>query len=217
MWQVSLNSLKKKMEKVSIIIPYKEDRGFLAEAIESVERQSYKNIELILSSSNQGVSYNLNRGIEKATGRYIKYLCDDDRLPEKSIEYSVMAMADKGCDFIHANATLFFPNGAVQRWIPSIHKPSLADMLIRNQIHGGTLMYDRSVFKRFGLFNECLWTAEEYEFNLRILSRGAKIGYTNQYLYDYRRHSKQKSIGNLERSYQMKRQEAIEDIKSMYR
>jgi glycosyltransferase involved in cell wall biosynthesis len=28
--------------KVTIVIPYKEDRGFLNEAVESVEKQTYK-------------------------------------------------------------------------------------------------------------------------------------------------------------------------------
>jgi len=219
--EVSLNTSKKKMEKVSIIIPFKEDRGYLKEAIKSVENQSYSNIELILSQSNQGVSYNLNRGIEKATGDFVKYLCDDDRLPERSIEFSVAAFKEQGFQrvvhFIHGNAINFFPDGKTESWFPSVHEPNLFEMLRNNQIHGGTLMYKRSVFDRFGLFNECLWTGEEYEFNLRILSKGAVIGYCDEFLYEYRRHSGQKSLGNMARDYQTKRRIAIEDIKNMYR
>ncbi len=58
------------LPKVSIIIPYKIDRGYLNEAIESVKNQTYKGeIELILSQSNGSVSYNLNQGILKARKR----------------------------------------------------------------------------------------------------------------------------------------------------
>lgn len=203
------------MEKVSIIIPFKEDRGYLSEAIASVENQSYKNIELILSQTNNGVSYNLNRGIEKATGRYIKYLCDDDRLTPCSVEHSVAAM--KGYDFIHGNAVNFWNSGMCEHFYPQMRRPTMQAMLRNNQIHGGTLMYDRSVFDRFGLFNECLWTGEEYEFNLRILSKGALLGYCNAVLYEYRRHSAQKSLGDMAYKYQAKRKDAIEDIKAMYR
>jgi GT2 family glycosyltransferase len=90
-------------------------------------------------------------------------------------------------------------------------------LLVNNSIHGGTLLYDRVVFERYGLFNESLWTGEEYEFNLRILSKGAKIGYCNKMLYLYRRHVGQKSIGNMDPEYQAKRKDAIEDIKCMYK
>ena len=62
------------MKKVSIIIPYKDNRGWLDKAITSVENQTYSNIELIVSQGDNGVSKNLNKGIKKATGDYIKYL-----------------------------------------------------------------------------------------------------------------------------------------------
>ena len=180
--------------KVSIIIPYQKDRGYLQEAINSVHRQTYQDIELILSQSDRGVSYNLNRGIKKSTGDFIKYLCDDDMLTPNSITDSVNAM--KGCDFIHGNAYNLFPNG--------------------NKIHGGTLMYRRDVFERFGYFNESLWTGEEYEFNLRLLSQGASLGVSNRFLYYYRRHEQQKSLGNKEIEYRLRRAEEIERIKNMY-
>ena len=41
--------------KVSVIIPYNKDRGWLNEAIESVNNQTHKNIELILSQSDKRV------------------------------------------------------------------------------------------------------------------------------------------------------------------
>jgi glycosyltransferase involved in cell wall biosynthesis len=214
-WQISSNTFKKKMEKVSIIIPYKEDRGFLTEAVRSVERQTYKNIELIMSKSDHGVSWNLNRGIEKSTGRYVKYLCDDDRLPVDSIEHSVRCIS-KGFDFIHGNAVNFFPDGQSDLWVPNQHTPSMYSMLRQNRIHGGTLMYDRKVFEQHGQFNESLWTGEEYEFNLRLLSRDASIGYCPKVLYWYRRHVGQKSIGNMDPEYQARRYEVFADIRAMY-
>lgn len=181
------------LPKVSIIIPYKVDRGYLQVAINSIKKQTYKGeIELILSQSGNGVSFNLNRGIEKATGDYVKYLCDDDWLTTDSIEKSVKAM--EGVDFIHGWAFNEFPtHRQIQR--PRIPNPKLEDMLRSNVIHGGTLMYRRDVFDRVGLFDESLDCAEEYEFNLRCLKHGLKLGYCEHYLYHYRRHEKQKSLG----------------------
>jgi GT2 family glycosyltransferase len=53
-------------------------------------------------------------------------------------------------------------------------------------------MYRRSVFDRVGKLDETLNTAEEYEFNLRCLKAGLKIGYCDSILAIYRRHEKQK-------------------------
>jgi len=199
--------------KVSIIIPYSKDRGWLNEAIASVKNQSYSNIELTLSQSNKTVGYNLNRGIEKSTGDYIKYLCDDDRLTELSIELSLDAI--DGYDFIHGNS-LVFNEKATGIYVPDIEYPTISQMIERNRIHGGTLMYRRDVFDRVGLFDESLDCAEEYEFNLRCLSKGLKLGYCPTFLYEYRRHETQKSLGNMSEKYQEIRRKKIQLIKDRY-
>jgi len=179
---------------VSIIIPYNKDRGFLDEAIESVRKQNYGGkIEIILSESDNGVSYNLNRGIEMAKGEFIKYLCEDDYLTPNSISDSVNTFT-KGVDFIHGNATNVFRTHK-QIQYPRLKNPTLNDMIVSNVIHGGSLMYRKSVFKKVGLFDETLTCAEEYDFNLRCLKLGLKLGYCPQNLYNYRRHDEQKSLG----------------------
>lgn len=182
-----------KLPKVSIIIPYKEDRGWLDQAIESVEWQSYRGqIELIESQSDKSVSHNINQGVKIAKGEFIKYLCDDDMLTLNSIEDSVNAI--KGFDFIHGNAINKFPTYEhIQK--PRLTNPTLKDMLVSNVIHGGSLFYRKSVFDKIGLFDTTLTCAEEYEFNMRAMSKGLKLGYCNSTLYVYRRHDNQKSLG----------------------
>jgi GT2 family glycosyltransferase len=198
---------------VSIIIPYKEDRGWLHEAVKSVQMQTWRgSIELINCQSDNGVSYNINRGIEIAKGEYIKYLCEDDWLTPNCIKASIEAM--RSYDFIHGNA--YNIGGGIRQQKPIVEIPTLAEMLDFNVIHGGTLMYHKSVFDKVGLFDETLDCAEEYEFNLRCLSKGLKLGYCNQFLYNYRRHDKQKSLGNMDAEYQRERQRKIHKIKERY-
>lgn len=205
--------------KVSVIIPFREDRGWLNQAINSVEIQTYKNIELIISQGNCGVSKNINKGIEQSTGDLIKYLCDDDVLPPNAIEQSVKAFKSKEVDFIHGNSKEFRGEivsvGFVYK--PLIKSVNIENMLTTNHIHGGTLMYRKEVFEQMGMFNETLWTGEEYEFNLRCLYHGLRCDYVDATLYYYRRHDKQKSVGNQDKNYQKMRKEQIEIIKSWYR
>lgn len=202
--------------KVSIIVPFKEDRGYLDEALKSIEHQDYKNYEVIMSQSDNGVSYNLNRGIEKATGDVIKYLCDDDLLTSMSLSKSVEAIKD--VDFIHGRAINFFESGKRDYYVPKYTDIDF-ELLLNMQsncIHGGTLMYKASVFDKVGLFDETLWTAEEFEFNLRCLYHGMKLGYAPHFLYLYRRHEKQKSLGNQDKEYQASRQRVVQQIREKY-
>jgi len=204
-----------KNPKVSIIIPFSKDRGFLQEAEDSVAVQNYEGeLEIIHSQSDNTVGYNLNRGIERAIGDYIKYLCDDDMLTPWSIAESVKAM--EGNDFIHGKAFNYWNSKKITVWIPPNPIPTLESMIDRNTIHGGTLMYRRDLFDRVGLFDESLDCAEEYEFNLRCLSKGMKLGYCDNYLYYYRRHEEQKSLGNSSEEYQAIRQEKIQKIRDRF-
>jgi GT2 family glycosyltransferase len=202
------------LEKVSIIIPYNVNRGFLDKAMDSVYEQSYPNVELILSQSDAGVSYNINQGIKKATGKYIKYLGEDDWLPPNCVEDSLKAI--QGFDFIHGIAKNMRGGKTVSTHVPANKYPTCKELARRNFIHGGTLMYRRDVFDRFGYFDEKMWTGEELEFNLRILSQGAKIGYCDTLVAYCRLHSKQKSIGNKSASHRASRVAAIRKMRSKY-
>lgn len=202
------------LPKVTIIIPYSKDRGYLDQAIESIHEQNFDGeIEVLLSQSSGNVSYNLNRGIKQATGEYIKYLCDDDMLTPNSIADSVKSI--QGYDFIHGNAINFFPSGKKIQYVPQKKNPSLQDMIEHNQIHGGTLMYRKDVFERIGLFDESLDCAEEYDFNMRCLQNGMTLGYSPRNLYLYRRHENQKSLGK--EVNQIIRREKINNIINKYK
>jgi glycosyltransferase involved in cell wall biosynthesis len=201
--------------KVTVIIPYKKDRGYLNQAIDSVYSQTYPDVELILSQSDNYVGYNLNRGIEKATGELIRYLCDDDMLQPRSIEFQVKAMGDY--DFIQGNAVHFFSGNKKIYHEPIVKYPVLKDLYDNNCIHGGSVMYRKSSFDKFGMFDESLWTGEEFDLNLNWFSQGARMGYVKREVYLYRRHAEQKSIGVQTREYHIARMEAIKQIKDRYR
>jgi GT2 family glycosyltransferase len=179
---------------VTIIIPYRVNRGYLDKAIESIHLQNYPGaIEIIQSNHDDGVSFNINRGIEMASGQFIKYLCEDDWLPVNSIKDSVEGI--QGHDFIHGKAFGYFNQNKIVEYEPPIKHPTLEQNSTKNVIHGGSLMYRKSVFERIGMFDESLDCAEELEMNLRCLQAGMSIGYVDSFLYYYRRHENQKSLG----------------------
>lgn len=187
--------LRNRSPKVSVIIPYNRDRGWLQDAIDSVHNQIYDGeIELILSKSNANKSTNLNKGIELATGDYIKYLDEDDMLTPGSVQHSVKAI--EGVDFIHGNAiVLVEPAKELRPFQSTVPIPTAKDLTALNSIYSPTTMYRRELFDKYGGFDESLDTCEEYEFNLRLLSCGCRIGFSTEKLAIYRKHNGNKSTG----------------------
>ncbi len=175
---------------VSVIIPYKVDRGWLKNAIESVP----SNVQLLVSQGPGNWPENFNKVLDQATGNFIKWLHEDDMLTENCIDDSIYTIESLEADFIHGAAIEI--SGTTGKFIreyrPLTHLPTLKDLLRRNDIHSATLMYRREVFEKLGPMNETLNCMEEFEFNLRCLKAGLKIGYCDTTLAYYRRHPLQK-------------------------
>ncbi len=187
--QTSFTQLAEK-RKVTVIIPYKEDRGWLKDAVGSVPSE----VQLILSQGDGLWPQNFNRALSQAEGQFIKYLHEDDMLTSNCIKDSVRAMEEQGVDIIHGNAIqLSMRTGKGVPWKPKITHPTLQNMLQKNYMHSATLMYRREVFDVVGEFNESdkVRSFEEYEFNLRCLKAGLKVGYCNATLAFYRKHHMQ--------------------------
>jgi GT2 family glycosyltransferase len=115
-------------------------------------------------------------------------------LTPNCIDDSVKAIKEQGVDFIHGNAIeVTQSSGKMITKRPVITFPTFQNLLNKNTIHSATLMYKREVFERLGGFGESnkLKSFEEYEFNLRCLKAGVRIGYCNAPLAIYRRHPDQ--------------------------
>ncbi len=202
--------------KVGIIIPYSIDRGWLQDAKESVMNQTYDNITLILSKSDSSVGHNINQGAIKLLEDgcdLIRYLCEDDELTLDSVERTVKHFQENPeLDFVHGNAFTLNDKSMTYYSAP-IEEPTLQEMTQLNRLHGGTVTYRADIFKEFQ-FDEELWTGEEYDFNLMLLHNNKKLGKIPFPLYIYRRHDKQKSLGNKDANYQASRQRQIQQIQT---
>jgi len=198
------------MALVSVIIPYNEDRGFLREAINSVKNQTYP-CELILSNSPATGGKNINNALKTITSDFWCFLSEDDKLTPNSIKDRLEAMQE--FDFIHARAEYF----GLENKPYSLTNPNITfeSCLKNNGIMGGSVMYRTESTKGI-YFDEELWTGGEWYYNLLLLSKGKSLGFLDKSVYLYRRHSKQKSIGNISTEYQAKRNKVKEEIRCRF-
>lgn len=202
------------MIDVSVIIPYHQDRGYLFDAIESYEAQEFTGTsELILSHNpNYSLGENFNAGVARAKGKYIKVLPDDDLLTPNCLQDLFDKAEQENADVVFADARNFHSDGGISFEEEGVltskfNNISLDSLLESNFIHGPTVLYRTKMFQSVGGFDESLWTAEEYEFNLRCLHQGYKFVYIPQVVVDYRVWPSSKSV-----QYRLNKAEARENL-----
>lgn len=124
---------------VSIIIPVYNSEKYLCECVESVLRQTYNNIQIILindgstdrskdicdsfaikdgrikviHNNNHGVSYARNLGIENAVGEFICFLDSDDWLSPEFIE-TFLKDFKNDIDLVYGGYAVYYENEMVQ-------------------------------------------------------------------------------------------------------
>ena len=133
-------------KKVSVIVPVYNVEQYLLESVDSILRQSYQDIEVILvddgspdncpsicdeyanldkrvrvvHKSNGGLSDARNAGLDVATGVYITFTDSDDIIDPKMIEEMVKLLESNNADMISCES-VFYQNGE-ESVIPHYHK-----------------------------------------------------------------------------------------------
>jgi len=193
---------------VSVIIPYNKDRGYLKYAIASVWEQTYTDWEIIEACSPGNCATNINTGLLKAGGDYVKILAEDDLLTPDSLEILVEGI--RGYDFVYSDGEFF---GQLDGWADRSYDKTvtLESMLKGNGINGGAVLYRTQMLRDVGGWDESLWTAEEYDLHLKLISKGYKHRHIPGIVHRYRRHNLNKSV-----TERKGRHELINQIRKRY-
>jgi len=173
---------------VSVIVPYKVNRGHLGQCLDSIKAQSYTDFELIESQSEGSLPVNFNRGLKKAKGKFIKMVQDDDWLPVDGLKHLVENIGDS--PWIIGNVWQMCGN-------PYIHKPPYLDFrtqVVKYDMHMGSTLYRVDVLRAICGMDETLLTGEEYDMHLKLLSLGYNPEYIDKEVYHYRMWNGGKSV-----------------------
>ena len=205
---------------VSVIIPYNKDRGYLSDAIQSYENQKFAGTsELILAyGPEKTLGGNLNFGVKKSKGKYIKVLHEDDKLTPNSLQALFDAAEQASADLIFAMSQNFAGEGVekISRPPPVVKDMTLKALLDANFIHAGTVFYRTEMFSKLDGYDQTMWTAEEYEFHLRCLAQGYTPHYVSSVVCEYREWEGSKSrIYRLQKKQE--RLDYIEQIREKFR
>ena len=197
------------MKLVSVIIPCYNDAETLSRAIESVIRQTYSAIEIIVvndcslktqlieiclakypqvryvkNSFNVGLAATRNNGLVIANGELIAFLDADDEYHPDKIARQVMALDD--AEVITCGLVNLYPNGQVVKNIRSIRTfKSVGRLIYRNTLNGAGLLAPKRLLLEHGGYDVTLRSCEDYDLWLRLLSAGIKVKDIGEPLYLY--------------------------------
>lgn len=173
---------------ISVIVPYKEDRGHLKKCIDSIKAQSYTDFELIEAHGPGTLPENFNNGLRQAKGEYIKMVQDDDWLPVDALKHLAEGIGDN-----------HWAVGNVWQMCsaPYIHKPPYLDFnrqVEKYDLHMGSTLYRADLLTEIGGMDETLTTGEEYDMHLKLLFLGYNPIRIDKEVYCYRMWNGGKSV-----------------------
>lgn len=176
---------------VSVIIPTLNEARFLPQCLESIKRQTYKNIEIIVvdnHSTDKTVKIakkfgawvytagperagQVNFGVKKAKGKYCYRVDGDFLLEPEIVEQCVKKCEEENLDGVAVHNTSAEGLGFwadVRKMERNCYRDDDLIVAVR--------FFSKKAFEKIGGFDTDLFGPEDYDFHNRFLSAGFKFG-----------------------------------------
>ncbi len=192
--------------KVSIITVVYNGVRTIEQTIQSVIRQTYKNIEYIvvdglstdgtkdiiekygsfihcyISEKDEGIYDAMNKGLNKATGDIVGIINSDDWYACDAVEAAVHSLMQKDVDLVYGKVHLVMGdgNGKVISGVP------LESIWYQMAAPHPTVFVKKKIYERYGLFDINYKYAADYDLLLRFFSEKVKFGYLDKVIAYFR-------------------------------
>ncbi|MBQ3033806.1 MAG: glycosyltransferase family 2 protein [Deferribacterales bacterium] len=204
------------MAEISVIIPVHNSRDYLAQCVESLLNQTFTDFEILLMENfstdgtyeiaqslaekdsrirlfkldKKGICNARNEGIEKALGKYIVFMDNDDLVTEDHLQALYDCVSDGSCQMGIAPFAGLYSQGKVKKKI--YHFPQgvytdgskaclMGERVVWSRIYSRQIINDNHV-----RFDDRVEAVEDWPFYFRmlLLSQGVKV--TDKSCYYYR-------------------------------
>lgn len=208
---------------ISIVIPSFNGSNFLAKAIDSVLRQDYKNIELILindcstdnslqimqeyqaknlgkiklinNQQNLGLPATLNKAFSLANGEVFGWISDDNIFDDSAISKMLSKMF---ADYPDSYDVIYSDYQLINSLgdVTKNIKVGEIDKIIFKYAIGPCFIFKKECFNATGGFNEDYKMCEDYYFILQLYNMNFKFSKIDNFLFKFRIHNNQMSSNN---------------------
>jgi glycosyltransferase involved in cell wall biosynthesis len=205
------------MPKVSLVTVTLNAGATLARTIESVQRQTFRDIEHVVvdcassdgtrdllaealrpqdywvSEPDRGISDALNKGVALARGTYLQFIHADDWLSPDQVERAVETLERSGVDFVYGDLVFYERDQPVFGYAgdPNYQREIARRMPALNH---PTVLARMDCFRRIGLFDLRYRCAMDYDWFMRLHLAGGRGVYDAR----IRGHMNHDGISNLQ-------------------
>jgi len=199
--------------RVSVIIPCYKTAQFVAETLESVFAQTYKNFEVVVvndgspdtpeleqaiarwrdkivyvQTQNCGLAGARNNGIRAAKAELIALLDSDDTWEPNYLDVQVRKLdADPSADIVYPRSEMFGEGTTVGTCtVPSTGEVTFCRLVQQKVSVVVSVLARRAALERAGLFDDSLKSCEDFDMWLRCVKNGSRIVYHDEVLVRYR-------------------------------
>jgi glycosyltransferase involved in cell wall biosynthesis len=221
------------MKKVSVVMPAYNQAEYIREAINSVLRQSYEYLELIIvddgstdetaevvrsfgdrriifiQQENCGLSGARNRGIVAATGEYLAFLDSDDKYARQKLETQVRFLEEhKEVGIVAGGWRVIDADGRVRAYMRPWQNKEMQINDINTWLRScpmtpHSLLLRKDWIEKVGGFDERFRRLEDWDLYLRLKDIGCVFGYLEDIVCDYRLHGENMTRNAVEQARTM--------------
>jgi len=216
--------------KVSVVIPAYNISAYIAETLDSVLAQTYKNYEIILindgskdtkeleaalkpyfdyivyaQQENSGASQARNTAISLSRGELIAFLDGDDIWLPRFLESQVDFLEKNNLEMAYCDAKIFgeplFEGRTFMQDSPSGGEVTPISLINTDcNVITSGTILKKDLLEKSGLFDVSIRRAQDFDLWFRLAKDGAKIGYSREVLIKYRVRSDNLSGTNIDRA-----------------
>lgn len=194
---------------ISIIIPSYNREKTIQKSILSILNQTFSDIEVIviddgscdntknvvlslndtrikyIYQQNSGACAARNNGILHATGEYIAFQDSDDVWKKDKLEKELNFLLNNNFDFVFSQLNRIYDNFStiIPNWIEDQNDITLESVLAKNCCSTQTMLMTRKC-ARTVMFDNNLKKLQDWDFFIRVIKNGYKIGFISEPLVD---------------------------------
>lgn len=213
---------------ISVIMSAYNVEKYLAESIESILSQTYRNFEFIITddrstdstykimsrytdkrmkviknNENKGLTKNLNTMIHQSKGKYIARMDGDDiSLKDRLKNQFEYMQANPETAVVGGQGILINESGEEisKVLVPIGHESILSRIFVMNQFFHPAMLIRKKALEKVHFYDEKYLKSQDYNLIFKLISEGYKVANLNEVVLKYRIHSE--SISQFSQSEQ---------------
>lgn len=195
---------------ISVVMPTYNRAGTILQSISSIQRQTYRNIEIIVVDDgsadqtekvvrkirddrlryfrydeNRGACYARNYGADQAGGEYLAFQDSDDLWDERKLEKQLAFITGTGADFVFCGMERTERAQGRSFYYPSCGfdnaKDPLLQLLVENAVSTQTVLMKKQLWGTIR-FDRSFRRFQDWDFALQAAGAGCRIAYQEEAL-----------------------------------